>query len=78
MSKLKIAFIITTNACVGDKPAQWIRDIGADRDDMDIEIVGLVGGTETCEQLRIVAAELQLEPIRMAVYIREDESHQRD
>jgi hypothetical protein len=45
---------------------------------MDIEIVGLVGGRQTCEQLRIVAAELQLAPIRMAVYIREDESHQRD
>jgi len=74
MSKLKIAIVITTNACVGGKPAQWIRDIGADRDDMDIEIVGLVGGPQTCEQLRLVAAELQLEPIRMAVYVRDVDS----
>ena len=74
MSKLKIAFVITTNAFVGDKPAQWIRDIGGDRDDMDIEIVGLVGGAHTCEQLRIVAAELQLAPIRMAIYIRDVDS----
>ena len=74
MSKLKIAFVITANACVGDKLAQWIRDIDADSDDMDIEIVGLVGGAQTCEQLRIVTAELQSAPIRMAVHIRDVDS----
>ena len=71
MTKLKIAFVITANACLGDKAARWIRDIDADSNDIDIEIVGLVGGEQACEQLRIVAAELQLAPIRMAVYIRD-------
>lgn len=71
MSKLKIAFVITANACLGDKPARWIRDIDADCEDMDIEIVGLVGGAQACEQLRVLSAELQLAPIRMAVYIRD-------
>ena len=41
MSKLKIAIVISTTraARFGHKPAQWIRDIAAERDDMEIEIV---------------------------------------
>src|SRR5947209_392790 len=43
MSKLKIAIIISTTraARFGHKPAQWIRDIAAARDDMETEIVDL-------------------------------------
>src|SRR5215471_14250749 len=43
MSKLKIAVIISTTraARFGRKPAQWIRDIAAERDDMEIQIVDL-------------------------------------
>jgi NAD(P)H-dependent FMN reductase len=43
MSKLKIAIVISTTraARFGHKPAQWIRDIAAERDDMGIEIVDL-------------------------------------
>jgi NAD(P)H-dependent FMN reductase len=43
MSKLKIAVVISTTpaARFGHKPAQWIRDIAAERDDMEIEIVDL-------------------------------------
>jgi NAD(P)H-dependent FMN reductase len=43
MSKLKIAIVISTTraAPFGHKPAQWIRDIAAERDDMEIEIVDL-------------------------------------
>src|SRR4029453_4946605 len=43
MSKLKIAIVISTTraARFGHKPAQWLRDIGGQRDDMEIEIVDL-------------------------------------
>jgi NAD(P)H-dependent FMN reductase len=43
MSKLKIAIIISTTraARFGHKPAQWIEDIAAGRDDMQTEIVDL-------------------------------------
>jgi NAD(P)H-dependent FMN reductase len=43
MSKLKIGIVISTTraARFGHKPAQWIRDIAAERDDMEIEIVDL-------------------------------------
>ena len=43
MSKLKIAIIISTTraARFGHKPAQWIQDIAAGRDDMETEIVDL-------------------------------------
>jgi NAD(P)H-dependent FMN reductase len=43
MSKLKIGVVISTTraARFGHKPAQWIRDIAAQRDDMEIEIVDL-------------------------------------
>jgi len=43
MSKLKIAIVISTTraARFGHKPAQWIRDIAAQRDDIDTEIVDL-------------------------------------
>jgi NAD(P)H-dependent FMN reductase len=43
MSKLKMAIVISTTraARFGHKPAQWLRDIAAKRDDMEIEIVDL-------------------------------------
>src|SRR5216684_5753509 len=43
MSKLKIAIIISTTraARFGHKPAQWVRDIAAQRHDIDAEIVDL-------------------------------------
>jgi NAD(P)H-dependent FMN reductase len=43
MNKLKIAIIIGTTraARFGHKPAQWIRDIAAQRSDIDAEIVDL-------------------------------------
>jgi NAD(P)H-dependent FMN reductase len=146
MSKLKIAVIISTTraARFGHKPAEWIRGIAAEREDMEIEIVdlrdfpmpffdevasnawvpsqnaiaqrwqkkiggfdgfifvtaeynhglpaalknaldyaypewnkkaagfvgyGSVGGARAIEQLRLVAAELQLATIRTGVYI---------
>jgi NAD(P)H-dependent FMN reductase len=146
MGKLKIAIVISTTRATrfGHKPAQWVRDIAAKRDDMDTEIVdlrdypmpffdevasnawvpstneaaqrwqkkiaefdgyvfvtaeynhgipavlknaldyaypewtkkaagfigyGAVGGARAVEQLRLVAAELQLATIRTGVYI---------
>ena len=146
MSKLKIAIVISTTraARFGHKPAQWIHDIAAQRDDIETEIVdlrdfpmpffdevasnawapsqnpvaqrwqkkvaefdgyifvtaeynhsmpavlknaldyaypewnkkaagfvgyGAVGGSRAVEQLRLVAAELQLATIRTGVYI---------
>jgi NAD(P)H-dependent FMN reductase len=43
MSKLKIAIVISTTraARFGHKPAQWVKDIAAGRDDMEVEIVDL-------------------------------------
>src|ERR1700681_2030651 len=43
MSKLKIAIIISTTraARFGHKPAQWVHDVAAARDDIDAEIVDL-------------------------------------
>ena len=43
MSKLKIAIIISTTraARFGHKPAQWIQDFAAGRDDMETEIIDL-------------------------------------
>src|ERR1700726_3097360 len=43
MSKLKIAIIIITTraARFGHKPAQWVQEIAAQRDDIDAEIVDL-------------------------------------
>jgi NAD(P)H-dependent FMN reductase len=43
MSKLKIAIIISTTraARFGHKPAQWIKNIAAQRDDIETEIVDL-------------------------------------
>ena len=43
MSKLRIGIIISTTraARFGHKPAQWLRDIAGERDDMEIEIVDL-------------------------------------
>jgi NAD(P)H-dependent FMN reductase len=43
MSKLKIAIVIGTTRATrfGHKPAQWIRDIAAERDDIEAEIVDL-------------------------------------
>ena len=43
MSKLKIAIVISTTraARFGHKPAQWINDIAAQRDDIETEIVDL-------------------------------------
>jgi NAD(P)H-dependent FMN reductase len=43
MSKLKIAIIISTTraARFGHKPAQWVHDIAALRDDIEAEIVDL-------------------------------------
>jgi NAD(P)H-dependent FMN reductase len=44
MSKLKIAVIISTTraARFGHKPAQWVRDIAAERDDIEVETVDLL------------------------------------
>ena len=146
MKKLKIAIIISTTraARFGHKPAQWVKDIAAERKDLETEIVdlrdfpmpffdevasnawapstnevaqrwqkkiagfdgyifvtaeynhgipavlknaldyaypewnkkaaafvgyGAVGGARAVEQLRLVAAELQLATIRAGVYI---------
>jgi NAD(P)H-dependent FMN reductase len=146
MSKLKIAIVIGTTraARFGHKPAQWLKDIADERNDMEVEIVdlrdfpmpffdevapnawapsknevaqrwqkkvaefdgyifvtaeynhgvpavlknaldyaypewnkkaagfvgyGSVGGARAVEQLRLVAAELQLATIRTGVYI---------
>jgi NAD(P)H-dependent FMN reductase len=146
MSKLKIAIVISTTraARFGHKPAQWLKDIADERNDMEVEIVdlrdfpmpffdevasnawapskndvaqrwqkkvaefdgyifvtaeynhgvpavlknaldyaypewnkkaagfvgyGSVGGARAVEQLRLVAAELQLATIRTGVYI---------
>jgi NAD(P)H-dependent FMN reductase len=43
MSKLKIAIVIGTTRATrfGERPARWIRDIAAGRDDMDVEVVDL-------------------------------------
>ncbi|HKQ95212.1 MAG TPA: NADPH-dependent FMN reductase [Aestuariivirgaceae bacterium] len=43
MSKLKIAVIIGTTRATrfGERPARWIKDIAAGRDDMEVEIVDL-------------------------------------
>jgi NAD(P)H-dependent FMN reductase len=43
MARIKIAVIISTSraARFGDKPARWIYDIAAARDDMTVEIVDL-------------------------------------
>jgi NAD(P)H-dependent FMN reductase len=43
MSKLKIAIVISTTRATrfGHKPAQWIRDIAAERNDIEAEIVDL-------------------------------------
>jgi NAD(P)H-dependent FMN reductase len=43
MSKLKIAIIISTTraARFGHKPAQWVQNIAAQRDDVETEIVDL-------------------------------------
>lgn len=43
MSKPKIAIIIgsTRDTRFGDKPAKWVYDIAATRDDVDVEIVDL-------------------------------------
>ena len=43
MAKLKIAIVISTTraARFGHKPAQWVRDIAAQRDDIEAEIIDL-------------------------------------
>jgi NAD(P)H-dependent FMN reductase len=43
MAKLKIAIVISTTRATrfGHKPAQWVKDIAAGRDDIDAEIVDL-------------------------------------
>jgi NAD(P)H-dependent FMN reductase len=43
MAKLKIAIVIgtTREARFGHKPAQWVQDIAAQRDDIDTEIIDL-------------------------------------
>ena len=43
MAKLKIAIVISTTraARFGHKPAQWLQDIAAQRDDIEAEIVDL-------------------------------------
>ena len=146
MSKLKIAIVMSTTRATrfGHKPAKWVKEIAAERDDMEVEIVdlrdfpmpffdepasnawvpsqnevarrwqrkvaefdgyvfvtaeynhgipavlknaldyaypewnrkaaafvgyGAVGGSRAVEQLRLVAAELQLATIRTGVYI---------
>ena len=42
MSKLKIAIVISTTRATrfGHKPAQWVKEIAAERNDMHAEIVG--------------------------------------
>ncbi len=146
MSKLKIAVVISTTRATrfGDKPAEWVKTIAAERSDMQVEILdlrdfpmpffdevasnawvpttnevaqrwqkkvaefdgyifvtaeynhgmpavlknaldyaypewnkkaaalvgyGAVGGARAVEQLRLVAAELQLATVRTGVYI---------
>jgi NAD(P)H-dependent FMN reductase len=43
MAKLKIGIVISTTRATrfGHKPAQWVRDIAAQRDDIETEIVDL-------------------------------------
>jgi len=43
MSKLKIAVVISTTRATrfGHKPAEWVKDIAAGRDDMSLEVVDL-------------------------------------
>src|SRR5262245_36558854 len=43
MAKLKIAIVIgtTRDARFGHKPAQWVHDIAAERDDIETEVVDL-------------------------------------
>jgi NAD(P)H-dependent FMN reductase len=43
MAKLKIAIVISTTraARFGHKPAQWVQDIAAQRDDIETEIIDL-------------------------------------
>ena len=43
MAKLKIAIVISTTRATrfGHKPAQWVQDIAAQRDDIETEIVDL-------------------------------------
>ena len=43
MSKLKIAIVISTTRATrfGHKPAQWVKDIAVERNDMQAEIVDL-------------------------------------
>ena len=43
MAKLKIAIVISTTRATrfGHKPAQWVKDIAAQRDDIETEIVDL-------------------------------------
>ena len=43
MAKLKIAIVISTTraARFGHKPAQWVRDIAAERGDIETEIIDL-------------------------------------
>ena len=43
MAKLKIAIVISTTraARFGHKPAQWVHDIAAQRDDIETEIIDL-------------------------------------
>jgi NAD(P)H-dependent FMN reductase len=43
MSKLKIAIIVSTTRATrfGHKPAQWVKDIAAQRSDIDAEVIDL-------------------------------------
>lgn len=43
MSKLKIAIVISTTRATrfGEKPAQWVKQIASERDDMNVEILDL-------------------------------------
>ena len=43
MAKLKIAIVISTTraARFGHKPAQWVHDFAAQRDDIETEIIDL-------------------------------------
>ena len=43
MNKLKIAIVVSTTRATrfGHKPAQWVTDIAAERDDMKVEIIDL-------------------------------------
>ena len=43
MNKLKIAIVISTTRATrfGHKPAQWVKDIADERDDMKVEIIDL-------------------------------------